>query len=105
MTQLEFFDMQEEQQKTWETKKQLEAELLARGNGKSAAEVGTEAHRNEQSSSSAAAAASSTEFFDISDEHQQNMQGLSKKARGQTRRHYKKGRAQPRRKPSNNTIH
>ncbi len=72
MTQLDFFDMQEEPERAWEeNKRKLEAQRSSGEAQRSAAQVATEAPRNEQSAYSAAAA-SSTEIFDISDECEQN---------------------------------
>ena len=71
MTQLDFFDMQEDQERAWEEQnKKHRAEEIAKKSNMSAAEVRAEGTQTDKPQTFSRATDVGTQFFDISDEHE-----------------------------------
>ena len=71
MTQLDFFDMQEDQERAWEDqKREHEAQRISKETQRTAAEVRTEGSQTDKPKTFSRATDTGTQFFDISDEHE-----------------------------------
>ncbi len=71
MTQLDFFDMQEDQERAWEEhKREHEAQRISQETHQTAAEVRSEGTQTDKPKTFSRATETGAQFFDISDEHE-----------------------------------